>query len=192
MGHLTWKCREACSDETFITDLKPQMSCFGLVFSFSCFSRCSWTWLLYWACQLYVGMCVCLCHISADLGWPKTTLCMFKVYFFSLYYSLTHESVTSLHRQNICRPLVLCPNCFYAPQNMNFLLRCLDPHGFQGDLLFSDRPSESFIWALTGDKNGLWGLKLWKQRSSRLNMSHLSNTWLKVCLNLPPRVLCQH
>lgn len=33
--------------------------------------------------------------------------------------------------------------------------------------------SESLIPALTGDKNGLWGLELWKQKSSCLNMSLL-------------------
>lgn len=40
-------------------------------------------------------------------------------------------------------------------------------------LAFLVQASVSFIRTLTGDRNGLWGLELWKQKSSCLNMSPL-------------------
>lgn len=64
----------------------------------------------------------------------------------------------------------LCPRIVFA-HLITWNLRCMYSICCQGD--FSVWPSESFIQTLTGDKSGLWGLELWKQKSSCLNMSPL-------------------
>lgn len=62
-------------------------------------------------------------------------------------------------------------NCFYTPNNMKSEMHTFNV--LPRWLAFSVRSTESFIQALTGDKNWLWALELWKQESSSLNMSAL-------------------
>lgn len=85
----------------------------------------------------------------------------------------SHIHTLHLYSQNVWKslPPSMSLNCFHTPNNMKFEMHIFNllPRW----LAFSVRSSESFIRALTGDRNWLWGLELWKQKSSCLNMSPL-------------------